>query len=233
VKNKALKVKWPKSVKVIGLGGVGGIVARYSALFLAASGQPTLMYLIDGDKFEPTNASRMFFGACGNKARVVTKELLPRLKHSRLGVLAVREYIRPDNIKGLIREGDIVLLCVDNHATRKLVSDHCRTLKRVTLISGGNDGIEKGRRGTYGNVHVGDLTKFHPEIANPKDKMPHELSCTDLVISTPQILYANLAVASAICNTLLLHLSNKLHYSELCFDIADGLMRPTLKMKGQ
>jgi len=32
---------------------------------------------------------------------------------------------------------DLVLLAVDNHATRKLVSDHCARLDNVCLISGG------------------------------------------------------------------------------------------------
>src|SRR5262245_15797144 len=36
------------SVKVIGLGGVGGIVARYGAMFLASLGRPVRLVLIDG-----------------------------------------------------------------------------------------------------------------------------------------------------------------------------------------
>jgi hypothetical protein len=35
-------------------------------------------------------------------------------------------------------------------------------------------------------------------------------------------------VAAAMLNTLWLHLCAATHYSELAFDIADGLMRPTL-----
>lgn len=234
-------------VKVIGLGGVGSIVARYGAVFLAAQRRNTWMCLIDGDAFEPSNASRMIFGRHGNKAQVIRKELLPRFKDSRLGLIAVDEYVRPDNIKRLIQHGDIVMMCVDNHKTRKLVSDYCAKLNTVVLISGGNDGVvkEKGkvkRRGTYGNVQLfvrsknqslgPTIDQYHPEIKEPKDKHPEELNCTELVVSTPQILFANLAVASAMLNTLLLHLSRVDHYAELCFDIADGLMRPTLPLKG-
>src|SRR5262249_60475714 len=87
------------------------------------------------------------------------------------------------NVGQLIRNGDHVLLCVDNHPTRKLVSDHCGTLANVALFSGGNEGVEPPReRGTYGNVQVYlrkggrdltvPLTRFHPEIANPKARCP-------------------------------------------------------------
>ena len=67
-----------------------------------------------------------------------------------------------------------------------------------------------------------------PEIENPADRLPTDLSCTELVASVPQILFANLAVASAMLNTLWLHLCGELHYGELAFDIADGLSRPVV-----
>lgn len=244
-RNKPLLPKLPKpcSVKVIGLGGVGSIVARYGACFLSSTGQDAWLTLIDGDKFEPQNSSRMLFTDFGNKAAVVLNELRPPMKHGRLTMMTREEYVKPRNIKHVIQEKDIVLLCVDNHKTRRLVDKHCQKLKNICLISGGNDGIGEDssgrkRRGTYGNAQIyvrrkgKDLTHaisaFHPEIKHPKDKMPHELSCTDLLVSTPQILFSNLAVASAMLNTLLLYLSESTHYSELSFEIADGLMRPTV-----
>jgi len=244
-RNKVLRPRLPKNgqVVIVGLGGVGGIVARYASVFLAAFQQNKWLTLVDGDKFEPSNASRMIFGGYGNKALVVRKELQPRFRNSKLMILSKREFLTPHNIGHLIRSGDIVLLCVDNHATRKLVNDHCRKLRNICLISGGNDGVGKDssgavRRGTYGNAQTYErrngkditphLAAYHPEIAEPKDKMPHELSCTELVASQPQILFSNLAVASAMLNTLLLHLSRATHYGELSFDIADGLCRPTI-----
>jgi molybdopterin/thiamine biosynthesis adenylyltransferase len=230
-------------VKLIGLGGVGQIVARYGALFLTSTGSEVRLVLIDGDSFEPSNANRMFFGAFGNKAAVTREELLSRFTDTSLAVIAVEEYLTPDNMGRLIREGDIVLLCVDNHATRKLVNGRCAELRDVCLLSGGNDGVgldNSGtfRRGTYGNVQAyvrrcgqdasPPLTHLHPEIANPSDRLPSEQSCTELVASVPQILFANLAVASALLNTLWLHLNGALAYSELCFDIAEGRMRPSM-----
>jgi len=230
-------------VKLIGLGGVGSIVARYGAVFLASLDQEARLVLVDGDTFEYSNASRMLFSTFGNKATVLRNELLPRFSDSTLSILAVEEYATLDNVARIVQPGDICLLCVDNHATRKLLHDHCSQLAEVCLISGGNDGVGKDssgavRRGTYGNVQIhvrrrgknltSSLIENHPEIASPADSLPSDRSCTELVTSTPQILFANLAVASAMLNTLFLHLSGALHYGELSFDIADGLMRPVM-----
>ena len=234
----------PCSIKLIGLGGVGGIVARYAALFVASLGQPARLVLVDGDVFELSNSNRMIFGSCGNKAQVTRDDLAPRLENSAVSLIALEQYVTPENIGRLIRSGDIVLLAVDNHATRKLVNDQCAQLEEVCLISGGNDGVEKTaaggtRRGTFGNVQIylrrggtdgsPALTRFHPEIQTPADHLP-TLSCTEQIASVPQILFTNLAVASAMLNALWLHFCGALHYSEIAFDIADGLMRPAMPL---
>ncbi len=230
------------SVKVIGLGGVGGIVARYLAVFLRSLDRDVRLVLVDGDRFEMRNTDRMLFGSYGNKAEVVRDELLPVLSGSRVTLVAVPEYLTDENAPRLIREGDLVILSVDNHPTRKLASDFCsRERKDVCLVSGGCDGVEEGpdgrmHRGTYGNcqVHVRSggrdltpaLTAFHPEIDEPEGGHPSEVSCTELVTSVPQILFANLMVASAMLNAVWLWTCGALHYGETCFDVADGLMRP-------
>ena len=229
------------AVKLIGLGGVGGIVARFGALFLASLGRNVRLVMIDGDAFEPSNTSRMHFSAFGNKATVLRQDLLPRFQDSRLSIFAVGEYLTEANIGRLIQEGDIVLLAVDNHATRKLVGEFCATKRDICLISGGNDGVEttaEGNtlRGTYGNCQIhlrrdgADLTpslgRYHPEIAHPADHAPTELDCVEMAASVPQILFANLMAASCMLNALWLHLCGALGYSEICFDVADGLMRP-------
>jgi len=233
-----------QSVKIVGLGGIGSIVARYGAMFLAslAKSQNVRLVLIDGDKFEPQNSSRMFFSDFGNKAAVTRDELLNRFRDSRLTLMAIEEFVTEENASRLFHNGDVIIASVDNHATRKLLSDHCaRKLDDVVLISGGNDGMGedstgKFRRGTYGNCQIyvrrggqdmsPSLTQYHPEIANPADRLPTDQSCTELLSSVPQLLLTNLAAASAILNALFLCLSGALHYSELAFDIADGLMRP-------
>jgi hypothetical protein len=229
-------------VKLIGLGGTGGIVARYLLMYLAALDAPVRAVCVDGDAFEPKNSERMFFSQYGNKARVVVEDVAPMLEGSSLTLTAVEEYVTPENVDRLIHDGDTVLLAVDNHATRKLVAQHCaEKLSDICLISGGNDGVGKdslGRvqGGTYGNVQIHirrggedvtpSLFAYHPEIASPADKLPTDVSCTEAMTSVPQILFANLASASAMLNAFLLFVCGDLHYAEVCFDIREALMRP-------
>lgn len=236
------KIEDELTIKLIGLGGVGGIVARYLLLFLGASGAAMRVVFIDGDAFETRNAERMAFSRPGNKAGVVADDLAPLVADSNLLLSTVEEYVTPDNLVRLIHERDTVLLAVDNHATRQLVGEYCGLeLDDVCLISGGNDGVggdSTGRalRGTYGNVQVHRrrggvdetpaLATLHPEIAQPKDRLPSDPSCTEAMLSVPQILFTNLATASAMLNAFLLEVSGELSYGELCFDIAEGVMRP-------
>jgi molybdopterin/thiamine biosynthesis adenylyltransferase len=242
-KGAILKAQLPddSTFKLVGLGGVGCIVARYLSIFLASLQQPSRLVCADGDHFEPANATRMLFAETGNKARVVVDELRRSFSDSQLCLLAVEEYVSKDNIGRLIQNGDMLLLAVDNHATRKLVSDFCADLADIVLISGGNDGIEVASngvqlRGTYGNCQIyvrrngqnitPSLSRFHPEIANPTDVPPDEKGCADLLASVPQILFTNLTTAAAMLNTLWLQICQARGYCELAFDIADGLMRP-------
>lgn len=252
---KAVRLVSGSAIKVIGAGGVGGILVRYLAVFLAATGRDSRLFVIDGDRFEAGNASRMLFRSFGNKAAVLVEELRPHFAGTGLALAAIEEYVGPANLDRLVRAGDIVFLAVDNHATRKLVSDHCAALDEVALFSAGNDGVgEEGgvfRRGTYANVQIHvrrggrdltpPLTRWHPEIATPSDRPPTDPHCTDLVASVPQVLFANLAAAGLALNAFLLFVSRAgepatepgaglgaLHYAELAVDIADGLMRPIL-----
>ncbi len=232
------------TIKQFGAGGVGGIVARYGLLFVVALAnaqrRSARWVIIDGDQFESANRSRMVFSHFGNKATVTRDGLLDIIADSPVTLSAIEEFVTPDNVGRFIDNDDIILMTVDNHATRKLVSQYCEAhLDRFCLISGGNDPVGKGTsgnhlRGTYGNCQIfmkGDyesppLTGYHPEIAHPEDQLPTDLHCTELVASQPQILFANLAAASAILNSLWLYLCGMLHYSELAFDIAEGVMQP-------
>lgn len=233
------------SIKLIGAGGTGSIVARYGLMFvasLAGSQRANVGWtIIDGDEFEDSNRSRMFFSHDGNKATVLCDDLIDLVVESPVTLTAVEEYVTQDNMPRVFHNGDIILLTVDNHATRKLVSEYCEhQLDEFALFSCGNDGVEKdgsGRllRGTYGNCQIflkglyesPSLTRYHPEIGNPVDKLPTATKhCTEIIDSTPQILFANLAAASSLLNALWLYLCGRLHYSELAFDIADGKMQP-------
>jgi len=227
------------TLKVVGLGGVGSIVARYLAVILAAKDKALRLVLVDGDTFTESNAARQLFVYGGNKAEAIQQELLDRFGGSSLQIEAIPEYVTPKNARQLLREGDILLTAVDNHKTRLLLNDRCQELKNVTLISGGNDGVGEKERGTMGSIQVyirrggkdvtPPLTHYHPEIAKPTDRRPDEIDCVEALESQPQLLITNMMTATCILSTLSLHVSgDSLHYSELSFDVADGVMRPVV-----
>jgi len=219
------------NVKIIGLGGIGSCVAQALAQFLAFHAPDCTLSLIDGDAFYEENKTRMLFQEYDNKALVKAQELSEAL-NGRIGILPVPHYVTPRNIRKLVVDRDMIFLCVDNHATRKIVSDRCRGLKNTVLFSGGNDGIEEGRTGTFGNVQIycrlhgrdytNPLTRFHPEIRNPRDKRPDELGCMALTQNGPQLLFTNLMVAAVMLGTFYAWLLGSLDYEELYFDIARG-----------
>ena len=224
-------------IVLIGLGGIGSIAARYLTIFLAALSEPFRLVLCDGDAFEPGNSYRMDVPSFENKAAAMAAELSRHFSRDGLSIRAVTEYLSERNCQQIIVEGDCVLLCVDNHAARKLASRRLAELADGILISGGNEGVGAGERGTYGNVQVwvrengqdvagAPLELFHPEIANPADKNPDELDCMELAAQgTPQLSLVNLAAASAMLSALLRIVMlppGETVYDEVCFDILDA-----------
>jgi molybdopterin/thiamine biosynthesis adenylyltransferase len=215
-------------IKVIGIGGIGCALLPHLARFLQASEDRVRLTLVDGDAFEVRNGDRQAFPELGNKAKVKASELARHFDD--LSVRAVSEFVTPENVERIIHSGDVVFLAVDNHKTRRLVSDHCQVLPEVALISGGNDY-------TDGNVQVYirlagrditlPLTRFHPEIAAPRDRSPHEMSCAELSHeAAPQLLFTNLAVASAMLNAFYAWRQGKLQYGEVYLDILAGKANP-------
>lgn len=251
--DKTLQPQFPSNftLKIIGLGGVGSIVADYVTLWLTAQAaqHPDVrmrIVLIDGDAFESNN-TRMFFSELGDKAEVKRKDLLNRIgdRMTNVTIAAVNEYVTDQNIGQLIHEGDTVMLCVDSHPARKLVSEYFEQhIHDGVLISAGNDGAGPDStgtilRGTYGNCqrftrNAGvntspSLTKYHPEISQPapNDKLRTEQSCTELVASGPQLLFANLWAASTALATLYMTLCGQAdHLAEVVFDFAEGKVMP-------
>lgn len=222
------------TVKIIGLGGIGSNLYIPLGRLLQFSGSACQVIMYDGDSFEPKNGNRQYFNKLQNKATESAEEmkkLFPDLE-----VEAKQWYVTQDNIFLSIREKDVVFLCVDNHPTRKLVSDHCGTLDNVILISGGNDYTD-GNIQLYVRRDGTDFTPaldcMHPEIANPKGKNPAEMSCEELAAAgVPQLFVVNCKVAVEMLNTFwLAAFEEKITYSEMYFDIETGMTRSVLRKK--
>ena len=222
-------------ITLIGVGGIGCALAPFLARYLESerrvAGEAVRITLVDGDTFETRNAARQGFEILGNKAKVKASELARSFPG--LSFRAIPEFVTAANLPHLIKSGDLVFLAVDNHATRRAVSRRCEKLSDVVLISGGNEL-------TDGNVqvHVREngrdvtlpLTRFHPEIADPQDRSPAEMSCEELALAAaPQLLFMNLAVASAMLNAFYAWRSGRLRYGEVYLDIVEGRAHPVVR----
>lgn len=193
------------NVKVVGLGGIGSILADKLARYLnytLTEGQRPNMMLVDGDSYEEKNRERQEFTRMGNKAESKTVELSNRFRN--ITTESVTSYIDENNVDRIVSDGDYIFIAVDNHKTRKIISDYAasKKVKDVVLISGGNE-LTDGNVQRYikrGGVNITPrLTDYHPEIANPEDKLPTEMSCEELMHSVPQLYFTNLSVATAMC----------------------------------
>jgi molybdopterin/thiamine biosynthesis adenylyltransferase len=206
---------------------VGTRLSQVVCQYLAHQKTKVTVTLIDGDNFEPKNADRQVFGKLGNKAEVTAERLVE--EYPNLTISTKNRYVTEENAFVYIQENSVVFCCVDNHASRKLLSEHCAWLENAVLISGGNDYHD-------GNVQVfirekgknltPPITYLHPEIAEPADKNPAELSCEELAAtSSPQLIFANLKVATEMGILFWLLTERSIPFSELYFDLTTGAQR--------
>ena len=173
-----------KRVVVVGLGGIWSYLRPIVCRTLTYSKDaPKDLSLIDYDVFSRSNLERQeMFPADEAKLKVTVHGQRTRHEFPTLKVAEVKQFVTKKNIKTLIKNGDMVLSCVDNQATRKLLAQHVRTLKNAALISGAND-EDRGN----GHLHLvlggKELTKgmdeCHDNVAKPQDKNPGDLSCEE------------------------------------------------------
>ncbi len=233
-------MKSTRKFKVIGAGGIGSHLVEPLARFLSLSlgDNHCELTVIDGDKFEEKNRARQRFVNKTFKSEETVSPLATQFPNVHFRTKT--EYVTDANVVTSIRENDFVFLCVDNHATRKLVSDRCEELDNVTLISGGNDY-------TDGNVMIHirrdgknitrPMTALYPKsIGAPQDKNPgdvaaHSGGCQAEVESQPQLLFTNLAAASNMLNAFLAIEQNKAKFEQVYFDVITQCHRVTPELE--
>ena len=219
----------PERIVLVGLGGIGSQLVPSLVRYLAFRPEPRpTLVLVDGDAYEPSNRTRKVFAesAIGtNKA-----EALAEAYRGGLTVQAVADYLTEANVAAVIRDGDLVLLAVDNHWTRFVVDRHLATLDEVTLISGGNDetdgNVQLVRR-RNGEFVDGGLAEIHGEIGRATEaEFAARNGCERQVEERPQLVVTNLMVASAMLNCLWAVLERgSVSYSEVYLDVIANAMR--------
>lgn len=214
---------------IVGLGGVGSRLVDPLCQYLRAKKEEATIVLVDGDSFEPKNQERQVFSTFGPKASVIGDRLSS--EYPEFQVEAYDAYLTSVNASMLI-DDDVthVFCCVDNHASRKTVCERVAELRDCTLFSGGNEYSDGNvqiyaRRG--GQDETPPITRDHPEIASPSDKNPADLSCEELTqTSSPQLLFANMKVATEMLGAMWAQESGDISYSEVYFDLKSGRQRP-------
>lgn len=229
------------AIRIIGLGGIGShlvspLCRHIDAATPSAKKPKDTIILIDGDTYEAKNANRQEFMDIGNKAEISAQRI--KRDFPTLNVEVKPHFVSEENVFLFVDNGDTVFLCVDNHATRKLLSDRCQQLENAILISGGNE-ITDGNVQIYVRRKSKDLTPpltyLHPEIESPKDRNPAEMSCEELALAgTPQLIFTNLTAAVQMLAAFwmvseFLEGRGELKYSEVCFDLVTGMAQSYLR----
>ena len=210
-------------IVIVGLGGIGSVLINTLARYVDSnmSMYPSSILLVDGDDYEVKNTQRQEFTSFGNKAVVKCNELTRRFQN--IEFTNCPEFISEENIQNIIKEKMIVFVGVDNHTTRKLVSDYAKKLNDIIIISGGNE-LTDGNVQIFirkGGIDVTpSLTDYHPEIQDPQDKSPLDMSCEELSHSAPQLFFTNFMVAAHMCSAFY-NIIEKDNYkiSEVYFDL--------------
>lgn len=211
-------------VAVVGLGGIGTALLYPLARYLAHDTVVHSILLVDGDSYEKKNLSRQDIDEeclTLNKAKATmnrANDLFDRMEFRH-----VSEYVNRKNIDSILKGYDTILLCVDNHATRNIVQRWCETMDDIVLISGGNE-LTDGNIQVYLRRGGKDVTPkiydYHPEIKNPADTTPDEMSCEELAENgSEQIIFTNLMAAVLMLNAFYALMKGEVKYTEVYFDI--------------
>ena len=215
-----------EKIVVIGLGGIGSFLALVLCRYLNFTNHCKKIALVDGDRYGRDNFVRQNISALEEtKNKAEAQSVYLRSLFNTLTIVPVPEFVTEKNVAEIITDKSVVFLAVDNHATRKIVSERCQRLQDVVLISGGNE-ISDGNIQVYikknGRSRNPPIERFHPEIAQPRDKNPAELSCEELtrLSGSEQIIFTNLTVACLMLNAFYTIVAEKpLRYAEVYFDI--------------
>ena len=232
------------AIKIIGLGGIGGcLLEPLCRLINYGSGAYSFgeveFVLIDGGCYEDRDKDRQVFRVPGNRAAIAARSI--KRKFSNLQVKVHRVYVDQDNIEGLIQDGDVVFLCVDNNMTRRLVTRYCE--ERLTTVAAFSSRIdstgaivqvfirENGR-----NVTMPLDNNSHPQIKYPTDKHPSECAVDDeKKAPTPHFLITNNMAAALMLNAFhgwligFFSASNPIRYYEVLFALTFNSVHPVLQ----
>lgn len=122
-------------VVIVGCGALGSVVAMY----LAGAGVGEIV-IADFDTLDVSNLHRQVFYTEADTGKPKVELLADRMRrlNSDITVVPVNEFIRPERLRQLAAQGDVVIEAGDNPDTKYMVSDVCQSLDKPCVIGGVN-----------------------------------------------------------------------------------------------
>lgn len=122
-------------VAVIGCGALGSIAAMY----LAGAGVGNIV-IADFDTVDLTNLQRQLTYTESDLGKSKAATLRQRIValNSEIHVTAIDEFIRPDRLRTIASETDLIVEATDNPDSKYMVSDICVSLGKPCVIGGVN-----------------------------------------------------------------------------------------------
>lgn len=222
-----------KKILVIGCGGTGAYTIAFLSRIISTLEEKVELYIADGDVVENKNLSRQHFifqDLNKNKAEVLAERYSAAFG---IEITAINKEIDSVNTLNSLfisrSEIPIIIGCVDNNASRKIIYDHSFNNFRANdsfWIDSGNEenngqvvlGYKatsynsrtyspfNSYRNNYGGVKNSGLFSLpnvfdlYPEMLNGESKLNSELSCAERSISAPQNMMTNITAATIITN---------------------------------
>lgn len=237
----------------VGCGGTGSLLLPLVSRLIAGHNKDDHLHqpygisytLVDGDKVEKKNIIRQNFIA--SDIGKFKSDVLAKRYSLAFGIEieSAPVYIKTlDDLNKICKDDvDIIIGCVDNHWTRKLICewiDKKQDYNRPLLIDAGNE-EKSGQIFIQGEINNSSvwppkLLEVHPEIAQAKDEIKQDRSCAEGVATGEQALSVNITAALLIYNIVeSLLRGNPLHYYEVTFSNHNSFQKkfldtPVLKL---
>ncbi len=207
-------------VVVIGLGGLGGCVCE----ILARAGVGSLT-LIDGDFFEPSNLNRQLLSQEDLMGVSKAKAAKNRVNsiNCEINVKYVNEYLDESNMYDTIKNGDLVVDCLDTIDIRFILQDAANKAS-IPVVSGAIAGMtgqvttifpgDKGYKLIYGektakqyNAKQYNAKQYNAKQDNGVETITGNLGCCAFFVAALQaseVLKILLDRKDILCNKLLI-----------------------------
>lgn len=206
----------PNNIFVVGCGGTGGHLIPHLARFVATQQKEITkkinLVIADGDIVEQKNLSRQNFvmGDLGkNKAAVMASRYSRAFGFEITAVTKDIEKVEDFHNFSSHYGQSLIIGCVDNNASRKIINQRFNDGHTCFWIDSGNEesvgqvvcgftGISYS--GGRNPICMPSVFEVFPEMATEDAKFNSELSCADRAQSAPQNMQTNVTAATIIMN---------------------------------